>query len=80
MVNQNNISQAFKEILNQLERKGIVFEDETDLFSNFSLAIKLQGKNILEILERDVSKFGNGSHVILPQKHVGKKSIVIIEK
>ncbi len=32
-----------------------------------------------EVLERDVSKFGNGSHVILPLKHAGKKAIIIIK-
>ena len=32
-----------------------------------------------EVLERDVSNFGNGSHVILPQKHAGKKATVIIK-
>lgn len=37
-------------------------------------------KDFKEVLERNVTKFGNGSHVILPQKHAGKKAIVIIEK
>ncbi|MBT4165795.1 DUF2080 family transposase-associated protein [archaeon] len=31
-----------------------------------------------EMIERDIRKFGNASHVILPQKHEGKKAIIII--
>lgn len=33
-----------------------------------------------EILDRDVNKFGNASHVILPLKHKGKKAKVIISE
>ena len=33
-----------------------------------------------EVLERDVTKFGNGSHVTLPLKHRGKKAKVIVKK
>lgn len=37
-------------------------------------------KNFEEILEREVKEFGNASHITVPQKHKGKKAIVIIEK
>lgn len=37
-------------------------------------------KNFEEVLERDVTSFGNSSHTILPQKHAGKKAIIIIKK
>ena len=40
---------------------------------------KVTVENFEEVLERDVSNFGNGSHVILPQKHAGKKATVIIK-
>lgn len=33
-----------------------------------------------EVLERDITNFGNGSHIILPQKHAGKKAIIIVKK
>lgn len=33
-----------------------------------------------EIIEREVKKFGNASHIILPQKHEGKKATIIIKK
>ncbi len=33
-----------------------------------------------EVLDRDVTKFGNASHVILPLKHKGKKAKVIVKK
>ena len=33
-----------------------------------------------EVLEREITTFGNGSHVILPQKHSGKKATIIIKK
>ncbi len=36
--------------------------------------------NIEEILERKISPFGSGSHVVLPAKHAGKKAKVIIIK
>ena len=34
---------------------------------------------IEEIVRRDITSFGSGSHVILPKKHAGKKAIVIIK-
>lgn len=33
-----------------------------------------------EVLEKKISGFGNGSHIILPQKHKNKKAIIIIKK
>jgi len=33
-----------------------------------------------EIIQREVKKFGNASHIILPQKHEGKKATIIIKK
>jgi putative transposon-encoded protein len=33
-----------------------------------------------EIIERDIKKFGNASHIILPQKQAGKKAFIIIGK
>jgi putative transposon-encoded protein len=32
-----------------------------------------------EILERNVSKFGTGAHVLIPKEHLGKKIKIIIE-
>ena len=32
-----------------------------------------------EILEREVSKFGTGAHVIIPKEHIGKKIKIIVE-
>ncbi len=34
--------------------------------------------DIEEILEKNISKFGSGSHIVLPAKHAGKKAKVII--
>jgi len=31
-----------------------------------------------EILERDVSKFGTGAHVIVPKEHLGKNVKIIV--
>ena len=31
-----------------------------------------------EILERNVSKFGTGAHVLIPKEHLGKKIKIII--
>ena len=33
-----------------------------------------------EILEREITKFGNASHVTLPLKHRGKKAKIIVKK
>ena len=44
------------------------------------IKLKLKDINIEEVLERDVSDFGTGAHIIVPQKHTGKKSIVIIKE
>ncbi len=33
-----------------------------------------------EVLEREVTKFGNASHLILPTKHRGKKAKIIVKK
>lgn len=33
-----------------------------------------------EIIQREVKDFGNASHIILPQKHKGKKATIIIKK
>lgn len=44
------------------------------------IILKLKNVAILEVLEREISTFGSGSHIIVPQKHRGKKAIVIITK
>ena len=41
------------------------------------IIIKLKGS---EIIERRVSKFGTGSHVVVPKEYLGKKVKIIIEK
>ncbi len=33
-----------------------------------------------EIIQREIKAFGNASHIILPQKHKGKKATVILKK
>jgi putative transposon-encoded protein len=40
-------------------------------FLNFVLGTK-------EVLEREVTQFGTGAHIIVPQKHLGKKAKIII--
>jgi len=44
-----------------------------------SVEVMFRG-DIEEILEKKVSTFGSGSHIILPSKHKGKKAKVIIYK
>lgn len=36
--------------------------------------------DVEEILERKISDFGSGAHVILPKKHKGKKVKLIVYK
>jgi len=33
-----------------------------------------------EVIENKITKFGTGAHVTVPQKHIGKKATIIIEK
>lgn len=44
------------------------------------IKLKLKDVDVKEVLDREVSKFGTGCHVIVPQKHEGKRAIVIIKK
>ena len=41
------------------------------------ITMKIELNETDEVLEREVKKFGNTSHVILPKKHLGKKAKVI---
>jgi len=41
------------------------------------ITIKFEGS---EILERKVSKFGTGAHVIIPKEYSGKKVKIIMEE
>ncbi len=34
--------------------------------------------DVEEILDKNISTFGSGSHIILPAKHKGKKAKIII--
>jgi putative transposon-encoded protein len=43
----------------------------------FDVAFRI---DIEEILDKKISKFGSGSHIILPLKHKGKKAKVIVYK
>jgi len=36
--------------------------------------------DIKEIFDKNISKFGSGSHIVLPTKYIGKKAKVIILK
>lgn len=42
------------------------------------ILLKLKDKQIIEVLERAISEFGTGCHIIVPQKHKSKKAIIII--
>lgn len=50
-----------------------------NLFSIFKHPIELD-ETIDEILERDVVGIGNGAHINIPLKHLGKKARIIIKK
>lgn len=43
----------------------------------FDVAFRI---DIEEILDKEISTFGSGAHIILPAKHKGKKAKVIIYK
>ncbi len=44
-----------------------------------SVEVMFRG-DIEEILDKKISTFGSGSHIVLPTKHKGKKAKVIIYK
>ena len=44
-----------------------------------NILLRLKDFNADEVLERNIVTFGKSSHVILPQKHRGKKSIIIVK-
>jgi len=56
----------------------IMDEEELKEFVNSSFQKFLSGYE--EILQREVTEFGTGSHVIVPQKHIGKKVTLLIHK
>lgn len=37
-------------------------------------------RNFEEVIENKVTKFGTGAHITIPQKHLGKKATIVIEK
>lgn len=47
---------------------------------NKTRKLEVELKDDDEIIQRDVKAFGNASHLILPQKHKGKKATIIISK
>ena len=47
---------------------------------NQDLLLKIKNLSIKEVLERKIVKFGTGSHIIVPQKHNGKKVFIIVVK
>ena len=47
----------------------------TSLYNNLN-----ELSNADEVLEREVVKIGNGAHINIPLKHLGKKAKVIITK
>lgn len=39
--------------------------------------IELELKEGDEVIEREIKKFGNSGHIIVPDKHIGKKAKII---
>lgn len=54
-----------------------------DVYTKYIMAkkkIEIELNSDDEVIEREVKPFGNASHIILPQKHKGKKATIIIKK
>jgi len=51
--------------------------EKSEKKENKDISIKIKVK---EILERKVSKFGTGAHVIVPKEYKGKKVKIILEE
>jgi len=81
MINSELLLTEFRQMLLNIERKGEKIEIKfEDLFQSFLVALKLSEKLIQEILERKVTKYGTGAHIVVPQKHLGKNAIIIMTK
>jgi len=50
------------------------------IMKNSKRKLEVELKEDDEIIQREVRGFGNASHIILPQKHRGKKATIIINK
>jgi len=60
------------------KKKGEKRIEEGNLFSIFTHP--LMQEDVDEILERQVVKIGNGAHINIPLKHVGKRAKITIFK
>lgn len=60
----NHLNSIYIKYISMKKKKGSV------------IVIKLKGS---EVIERKVSKFGTGSHVVVPKEYLGKKVKIIIE-
>jgi len=79
MIKPEILLTEFRQMISNLERRGekldYTFES---LFHSFLIALKINNKLIIEILDREVTQFGTGAHIVIPQKHLGKKAIIIL--
>jgi len=79
MVKPEVLLAEFRQMLLNLERRGETLNiDFESLFNSFLISLKITNKPIIEILEREITKYGTGSHIVIPQKHLGKKAVIII--
>lgn len=79
MIKPEILLEEFRNMMENMERRGYIFEkDFQTLFQSFLVAMKISNKVIIEMLEREVTKYGTGAHIVVPQKHLGKKAIIII--
>ena len=54
-------------------------DEKASLFGMFKHPLEIN-EIVEEILERNVVKIGNGAHINIPLKHLGKKARVIIKR
>ena len=81
MVDTKILLEEFRTMTENLERRGMSINRNFEtLFQSFIVAIKLIDKPIIEILEREVTRYGTGAHIVVPQKHLGKRVIIISVK
>ena len=53
-----------------MEKTKIIIDDELKHFLS----------NYEEIIQREVTGFGTGAHIIVPQKHIGKEVTIIVHR
>ena len=73
-----------------IEKRNELFEAETDLMITSVKTINTAMQQLhdhmkradvpQEIMEKEITGFGNSAHIIMPKEYEGKKALIIVKK